>query len=305
MTQSLVESANLILAGEKVETFHEMALEEELINTWDEIYETMSVEELDNVTALYELYDEGELSEDELAEGLADYMTKTGRLQKKADRSAAKVQKVKDKRTAKAKDLLKQRELGKQIKKSSAEHDKQKAKARAQSGTVKAAKKIGKGAKAAVSGVGKAVKSIGSGLKKVFGKSERPADKKPETTSAAAPKKDTPPPASGGKPKSKLGPIDTSQAKAKLLKRKKDRDAGADIRTQKLEQFRNQWQYTGIQDSHDISVYYDVLAGKTVGEAKKMKKGFSDIPPDEEDDDMTASGMSKKDADKLRKKNRK
>ena len=39
-----------------------------------------------------------------------------------------------------------------------------------------------------------------------------------------------------------------------------------------------------------------------VEEAKKMKKGLTDIPPDEEDDDMTASGMSKKDADKLRKK---
>ncbi len=30
MTQSLVESANAILAGEKVETFHEMALNEEV-----------------------------------------------------------------------------------------------------------------------------------------------------------------------------------------------------------------------------------------------------------------------------------
>ena len=40
-------------------------------------------------------------------------------------------------------------------------------------------------------------------------------------------------------------------------------------------------------------------------EAKKIPKGLSDIPPDEEDDDMTASGYSKKDAAKLRKKSKK
>ena len=51
--------------------------------------------------------------------------------------------------------------------------------------------------------------------------------------------------------------------KHKLQKRKKEREGGVDIKHQKMEQFKKQWQQSGIQDSHDLSVYYDVLAGKT------------------------------------------
>ena len=113
-------------------------------------YEDMFLEEYDNlnedgqleVDVIFELFEDGELTEDEVIEGLADLLTKSGRTKRKIK----KLEKEKEKDAEQAKDD----ETLAQLKKDKADR--------------KAAK--GPGA------IKKGLKAIGKGLKKVFGKSD-------------------------------------------------------------------------------------------------------------------------------------
>ena len=185
------------------------------------------------------------------------HFSKSGRLQKKIDKqnkSAAKSQANVDK---KADIAAKQKELATATAKA-------KAARKADTGTEKTKGEIVK-QKARIAGK-KVVKGIKQGVKNfVFGK-KKPADK--PASSPAPVKKDAPAPSSSSSGSKSPALSDTQKQKNtmlkhKLQKRKKEREGGVDIKHQKMEQFKKQWQQSGIQDSHDLSVYYDVLAGKT------------------------------------------
>jgi len=113
-------------------------------------YEDMFLEEYDNlnedgqleVDVIFELFEDGELTEDEVIEGLADLLTKSGRTKRKIK----KLEKEKERDAEQAKDD----ETLAQLKKDKADR--------------KAAKGPGK--------IKKGLKAIGKGLKKVFGKSD-------------------------------------------------------------------------------------------------------------------------------------
>ena len=277
MTQSLVESANAILSGEKVQTFHEMALDEQV----EFFIEDLNEEQYIELEVLEELGEQWELTEEDYVEAIRciyeaeregglvgfakKHFSKSGRLQKKIDKqnkSAAKSQANVDK---KADIAAKQKELATATAKA-------KAARKADTGTEKTKGEIVK-QKARIAGK-KVVKGIKQGVKNfVFGK-KKPADKPasspaPVKKDAPAPvKKDAPAPSSSSSGSKSPALSDTQKQKNtmlkhKLQKRKKEREGGVDIKHQKMEQFKKQWQQSGIQDSHDLSVYYDVLAGKT------------------------------------------
>ena len=274
MTQSLVESANAILAGEKVETFHEMALNEEVEFFIEELNEDQFLE----LQALEELGEQWELTEEDYVEAIRciyeaeregglvgfakKHFSKSGRLQKKIDKQTKSAEKSQARVDKKADIADKQKQLG--VAKAKAD-----AARKADTGTSKTKGQIVK-QKARIAGK-KVVKGIKQGVKNfVFGK-KKPADKSassqpPEKKVAPAPaepKKDTPPPEKK----------DTPPPEKKKDDGFKKVGAGKVRKVFNSTDHWKQWQHTGIQDSHDISVYYDVLAGKTVGEARKVKKG--------------------------------
>lgn len=264
MTQSLVESANAILRGEKVQTFHEMALDEQVEFFIEELNEEQYIE----LQVLEELGEQWELTEEDYVEairciyeaeregGLTGFVqkhfSKSGRLQKKIDKQK-KSKERSDASVAKKADIAnKEKELATATAAA-------KAARKADTGTEKTKGQIVK-QKARIAGK-KVVKGIKQGVKNfVFGKKKKPAAK-------TEPQKSEPQKTNTGGSSSK-GLSDTQKQKNtmlkhKLQKRKKEREGGVAIRHQKMEQFKKQWQQTGIQDSHDLGVYYDVLAGNT------------------------------------------
>ena len=66
MTQSLVESANAILSGEKVQTFHEMALDEQV----EFFIEDLNEEQYIELEVLEELGEQWELTEEDYVEAI-------------------------------------------------------------------------------------------------------------------------------------------------------------------------------------------------------------------------------------------
>ena len=140
--------------GESVE--EEVELDEELETIYSnlqEIYENLDEDGQDDFDAILELHEEGEITDEELVEGLMDYATKTGRAKAGARRATAKTQKMQGKRDKKAADLRTRRTAKKTI-----------GKEKAKQAAMKSKKKPGL--------LKKGLKKVGGALKKVFGKSE-------------------------------------------------------------------------------------------------------------------------------------
>ena len=164
-TQDFLKSAHDVLSGKTnvVSTFQEQ-LDDEISTMLENVYETLTLDEQDEFEALLDLHEEGEISDEELVEGLLDYATSAGRAKKKLDRAKKKTVKMQSKRDAKASKIKAKRKVKSDL---GAEKKKQaaiKAKNRANSKVRKTVKKVGSAAK-------KGLSKVGSGLKKVFGKS--------------------------------------------------------------------------------------------------------------------------------------
>lgn len=140
----------------------EVELDEELeaiYSNFQEIYENLDEDEQDDFDAILELHEEGEITDEELVEGLMDYATKSGRAKKKL----ARMQKKTDKMTSKIAAKKQKRSDDLSVKrKISGEKSKQR--------KIKAKAKADK--KANPSKLRKGLKKVGGALKKVFGKSE-------------------------------------------------------------------------------------------------------------------------------------
>jgi len=140
----------------------EVELDEELetiYSHFQEIYENLDEDGQEDFDVILELHDEGEITDEELVEGLLDYATssgrakkKLGRMQKKTDKMTSKIAAKKQKRSD---DLSVKRKIG-------GEKSKQR--------KIKAKAKADK--KANPSKLRKGLKKVGGALKKVFGKSE-------------------------------------------------------------------------------------------------------------------------------------
>ena len=267
MTQSLVESANAILAGEKVETFHEMALNEEVEFFIEELNEDQFLE----LQVLEELGEQWELTEEDYVEAIRciyeaeregglvgfakKHFSKSGRLQKKIDKQNKSAEKSQANVDKKAGIAAKQKELATATAKA-------KAARKADTGTSKTKGQIVK-QKAKIAGK-KVVKGIKQGVKNfVFGKKKKPAEKPASSSSGSG----TPAPSSSSSGSGTPAPA-AAPKKDPPPEKKKD-DGFKKVGAGKVRKVFNstdhwkQWEKSGIQDSHDISVYYDVLAGKT------------------------------------------
>jgi len=100
ITPSLMEASLAVLKGDQeyAKSFvEEAALIEQELKDWEEVFDSLSENQLDQVNALFELYEEGQLNEDETIEGLADYLTKSGRAAKSAERAKGKLDAIKKK----------------------------------------------------------------------------------------------------------------------------------------------------------------------------------------------------------------
>jgi len=134
----------------------EVELDEELetiYSSLSEVYANLDDDGQDDFDAILELHDEGEITDEELVEGLLDYATKTGRAKAGARRATAKTAKMQGKRDKKAASLKTQRTAKKTI-----------GKEKAKQAAMKKKKKPGL--------LKKGLKKVGGALKKVFGKSE-------------------------------------------------------------------------------------------------------------------------------------
>ena len=160
ITPSLMEASLAVLKGDQeyAKSFaEEAALIEQELKDWEEVFDSLSENQLDQVNALFELYEEGQLNEDETIEGLADYLTKSGRAAKSAERAKSKLDAIKKKRSDKAKKLVTQRSNMK-----AAKRDREAAKKlKSKQGIRKVAGKIGRG-----------LRKVGGGIKKALGKSQ-------------------------------------------------------------------------------------------------------------------------------------
>tara|TARA_Y100000310_G_scaffold20661_1_gene20058 strand:- start:386 stop:904 length:519 start_codon:yes stop_codon:yes gene_type:complete len=166
ITQNFLQTAHEVLSGKTdvVSSFQEQ-LDDEISTMLENVYETLTLDEQDEFEALLDLHEEGEISDEELVEGLLDYATSAGRAKKKLERSKKKTAKMQGKRDAKASKIKAKRKVKSDL---GAEKKKQaaiKAKNRANSKVRKTVKKVGSAAK-------KGLSKVGSGLKKVFGKSK-------------------------------------------------------------------------------------------------------------------------------------
>ena len=306
MTQSLVESANAILAGEPVQSFHETLIEE-VAHEW---YYTLTENQQIEVNVLIEMDEEvWHLTPDEFAEALQwivgdnvlyeeeesddDKKDPTKHKQggllgfakrnlSKAGRTAEKIRKL-DKDT-------KKRE-GRQAKqKTQADLDARLAAAKQKNEPLKQDKSTDSAGKKAARAVGSKLKSAGSAAKNWLlhgsgkkkpsagdvmqrSKDQKDAKATPEpakttsgsNTPSTPPKTDTPKLTAhdGGKKDTPPPEKKTDPAVAKLggdppKKKKTGTAAPAGLESKHWDQ----WKKSGIQDSHDLSVYYDVLAGK-------------------------------------------
>jgi hypothetical protein len=178
ITPSLMEASLAVLRGdhEYAKSFaEEAALIEQELKDWEEVFDSLSENQLDQVNALFELYEEGQLNEDETIEGLADYLTKSGRAAKSAERAKGKLDAIKKKRSDKAKKLVTQRSNMK-----AAKRDREAAKKlKSKQGIRKVAGNIGRG-----------LRKVGGGIKKALGKSQPSGtSSKPSPSSSPTPKK--------------------------------------------------------------------------------------------------------------------
>ena len=140
----------------------EVELDEELETIYSnlqEIYENLDEDEQDDFDAILELHEEGEITDEELVEGLADYLTKSGRAKKKLARLQKKTAKMQSKIAAKKKKRSDDLSVKRKIRGEKSKQRKIKAKAKADK-------------KANPSKLRKGLKKVGGALKKVFGKSE-------------------------------------------------------------------------------------------------------------------------------------
>ena len=140
----------------------EVELDEELKTIYSnlqEIYENLDEDEQDDFDAILELHEEGEITDEELVEGLADYLTKSGRAKNKLARLQKKTAKMQSKIAAKKKKRSDDLSVKRKIRGEKSKQRKIKAKAKADK-------------KANPSKLRKGLKKVGGALKKVFGKSE-------------------------------------------------------------------------------------------------------------------------------------
>ena len=140
----------------------EVELDEELETIYSnlqEIYENLDEDEQDDFDTILELHEEGEITDEELVEGLADYLTKSGRAKKKLARLQKKTAKMQSKIAAKKKKRSDDLSVKRKIRGEKSKQRKIKAKAKADK-------------KANPSKLRKGLKKVGGALKKVFGKSE-------------------------------------------------------------------------------------------------------------------------------------
>ena len=148
----------------------DIELDEELKTIYSslgEVYDNLDIDEQYEFDAILELHEEGEISDEELVEGLADYLTKGGR-------AGAKRRKM-EKKTGKMADKVAKKAAGKK------QYDDDKAAIGAEKAKQKKIKDDNPSA------LKKGLKKVGAGLKKVFGKtdSKSSGDSKP----AGEPKK--------------------------------------------------------------------------------------------------------------------
>ena len=269
MTQSLVESANAILSGEKVQTFHEMALDEQV----EFFIEDLNEEQYIELEVLEELGEQWELTEEDYVEairciyeaeregGLTGFVkkhfSKSGRLDKKI----AKQKKSKERSDA---SVAKKSEISNKQKELARATVAAKAARKADTGTEKTKGEIVK-QKARIAGK-KVVKGIKQGVKNlVFGKKKKPADK--PASSPAPEKKVASEPSSSPSGSGTPAPPEKKKVKSKTNAPAGGTSAASALQNfsktkREQQEFAARWQQSGIQDSHDLSVYYDVLAGK-------------------------------------------
>ena len=156
ITPSLMDAARQIWDEGQVKSFQEQA-DDEISIMLEDAYEKISLDEQCEFEAILDLHEEGEISDEELVEGLMDYATSAGRAKKKLARAKAKTAKMQGKRDAKAAKIKAARKVKSDLAKERSKQAQMKAKNRANSKVRKTVKRVGSAVK--------------SGLKKVFGKS--------------------------------------------------------------------------------------------------------------------------------------
>ena len=173
ITPSLMDVARQIWDEGQVKSFQEQA-DDEISIMLEDAYEKLSLDEQCEFEAILDLHEEGEISDEELVEGLMDYATSAGRAKKKLDRAKAKTAKMQGKRDAKAAKIKAARKVKSDLAKERSKQAQMKAKNKANSKVRKTVKRVGSAVK--------------SGLKKVFGKSQSSGTSSKPSSSPSKPK---------------------------------------------------------------------------------------------------------------------